>query len=114
MQPILGIFLTIFRNLKDYIDILNECLDTTMFVTKLKNVLSLRRSGHFWRFWFILYYVSKTVGNHLTFSSELLRYTYTHIHTHAHPYTHTRTHTHACGFRYFLFLVMLQFIGLVS
>ena len=94
MQPILGIFLTIFRNLKDSVDILNECLDTTVFVTKLKNVLSLRRSGHIWCFWFILYYVSKTVGNHLTFSSEFLRHTLTYTHTHTHTRGHTHTHTH--------------------
>ena len=41
MQTILGIFHNISRNLKYSLDILQECLEITAMVTKVKNVLGL-------------------------------------------------------------------------
>ena len=74
--PILGILLNILRNVKHFLDILHECLDITVVVTKLRNGLPLLGSPSalsiFGYFWSIFYYFSKIVGNHLTFLSEYL------------------------------------------
>ena len=71
LGPTLGTFLNALRKLKHSLDILHECLDITMVVTKLRNVLGLPL---LWAFFgcflsIILYYVPQIVRNQLTFSS---------------------------------------------
>ena len=41
MQPTLGIFLNVLRNLKQYLDIMYGCLDFTVVVDQLINVLGI-------------------------------------------------------------------------
>ena len=71
-----GILLNILRNVKHFLDILYECLDITVVVTKLRSGLPLLGSPSalsiFGCFWSIFYYFSKIIGNHLTFLSEYL------------------------------------------
>ena len=38
MQPMLGIFLNVLRNLKHSLDLLHECHDITVMVTKLRTM----------------------------------------------------------------------------
>ena len=46
--PILGILLNVLRDLKRSLDILHECLDITVVVTKLSDVLASLCFEHFW------------------------------------------------------------------
>ena len=66
--PILSIFFNVLRNLKYSLDILHECIDIIVEVTKLKFGIPSSALDIFACFWFILYYVPQRVRNRLTFS----------------------------------------------
>lgn len=50
----LGIFLRVLSKLKHYLDVLHECLDITVMVTKLRVVFDLLPLWIFWVFLFHL------------------------------------------------------------
>ena len=48
----LGIFPKVLSNLKNYLDVLHECLDITVMVAKLRMVFDLLPLWKFWAFLF--------------------------------------------------------------
>ena len=126
--PILSIFFHVLRNEKHSLDIFHECLDIKVVVTKLRNVLGIpQRWGFFWCFWPMLHYALQIVGNHLTFSSEFLRFmvniykyicisnitrrnTHTHFHTEIHTHIHTHTHTQIYIYIYYIYTYIYIYI----
>ena len=127
LGPIFSIFFNVLRNEKHSLDTFHECLDITVVVTKLRNVLGFPQPwGFFWCFWPMLYYALQIVGNHLTFSSEFLRFmvniykyicisnithrnTHTHFHTEIHTHTHIHTHTQKI-YIYILYLYIYIYV----
>ena len=70
-RPNLGVLLNVLRNVEHFLDILHECPNITLVVTKLRNVLGspllLTFSGCIWS---IRYYVPQKVENQQIFPSE--------------------------------------------